>query len=125
MSVTMQIDQAAGVIISVVEGDVSAEDVLSAMDEVQAHADFRPSMNVLWDLTDADFIGGKTDQLRSVVDGIANRRDKRGTGYRVAIVAPSDVAFGVSRQYEAFADRLPFSLRVFREKDEAWQWLVG
>ncbi len=125
MSVTMQIDQTAGVIISVIEGDASGEDVLSAMDEVQTHANYRPNMSALWDLTGANLVGGKTDQLRSVVDGIAKRRDKRGVGYRVAIVAPSDVAFGISRQYEAYADRLPFSLRVFRDREEGWRWLLG
>ena len=125
MSVTMQIDQTAGVVICVVEGDVLAEDVLSATDEVQTDSNYQPGMNALWDLTDANLAGGKVDQIKLVVNGIAGRRDKRGAGYRVAIVAPSDLAFGISRQYKAYADRLPFSLRVFRDKDEAWRWLLG
>jgi len=38
-------------------------------------------------------------------------------------VASNDVAYGLSRMYQAFRSESPLELRVFREMDEAREWL--
>jgi hypothetical protein len=47
-------------------------------------------------------------------------------GQRVAIVAMSDVNFGMARMYAMMADANPASgkVKVFREEDAAMQWLI-
>ena len=42
---------------------------------------------------------------------------------RVAIVAPKDITYGVFRMYEVFRNEEPVSLRVFRDENEAVEWL--
>jgi hypothetical protein len=49
----------------------------------------------------------------------------RGSDYKVAVVAPADVDFGVARMYEAHANELSVDLRVLRSTEEAWGWLSG
>lgn len=44
-------------------------------------------------------------------------------GTRRAIVAPSDVAFGLSRMFSLYAERVGQNVRVFREAREAEHWL--
>jgi hypothetical protein len=41
----------------------------------------------------------------------------------VAIVAPSDLAFGIARMWEAFAEVTRWNTHVFRSRAEADPWL--
>jgi hypothetical protein len=49
--------------------------------------------------------------------------DTRPERSRVAIVAPGDLFFGLSRMYEAYRDASGLPLRVFRTLEEARAWL--
>jgi tetrahydromethanopterin S-methyltransferase subunit E len=42
---------------------------------------------------------------------------------RVAMVATTDVHYGLSRMYQAFRSDSPLDLRVFRDMREARTWL--
>lgn len=42
---------------------------------------------------------------------------------RIAIVAATDLGFGLSRMYQAFRSDSMSEIRVFRELEEAWRWL--
>lgn len=44
-------------------------------------------------------------------------------GSRLAIVVDSDVAYGLSRVYEARTAELDFDIGIFRDRDEAIKWL--
>jgi hypothetical protein len=44
-------------------------------------------------------------------------------GTRRAIVAPSDIAFGLSRMFSLCAERVGQNVRVFRDAVEAMEWL--
>ena len=44
-------------------------------------------------------------------------------GSRLAIVVDSDVAYGMSRVYEAWTAELNVDIRIFRDRDEAIKWL--
>jgi hypothetical protein len=42
---------------------------------------------------------------------------------RCAVLAGSDVVFGLLRVYEAFSDGAPVTVRVFRDRNRALAWL--
>jgi hypothetical protein len=44
---------------------------------------------------------------------------------RVAIVAPDDLAFGVSKMYAGHMGSSPWTIEVFRGKDLALAWLAS
>ena len=44
-------------------------------------------------------------------------------GAKVAIIAPSDYAFGISRMWEVFVEPAGWRTKVFREKDGAIAWV--
>ena len=44
-------------------------------------------------------------------------------GSRLALVVDADVAYGLSRVYEARTAELDFDIGIFRDRDEAIKWL--
>jgi len=125
MPITSRIDQTAGVIVCTVKGEPSIEHFGGAVDEYLRHPNFKPGMNALWDLRTAvleNFSPNKS--MSRVAQAFGRIRDERGSGYKLALVATSDLEFGLSRQYEALMDRLPFTVQVFRDYDEAWRWVA-
>ena len=89
---------------------------LYAMDPVPRYS--------LWDLTRAHVSDFSLERIRAVQPGLI-RSVKGREGGKTAVIAPSDVSFGVMRQYLATAatERLPFQQQVFRTREEAVSWL--
>lgn len=78
----------------------------------------------LWDLSRASVSGFDLDLIRSVQPRLVRKVTGREGG-KTAVIAPSDVTFGVMRQYlaAAGASELPFEQQVFRSRDQALSWL--
>lgn len=64
--------------------------------------------------------------LRSIVESNKDVSFKM-KGHRVAVFAPTDLAFGFSKMYEALSKTggAGTDVRVFRAMDEALEWLLG
>lgn len=84
---------------------------------LRADPDFDPSMRQLSDARDAESTVS-VDDLRLLA-----RETPFGKLSRRAVVGSSDLVFGVSRQYVAFSGPDAPVLHVFREIDEAREWL--
>lgn len=64
-----------------------------------------------------------TDEIRKMADFIASYADR--IGGRLAVVAPTDVHFGLSRIGAARSEGVGVDAQVFRTAAEAHQWLTG
>jgi hypothetical protein len=62
------------------------------------------------------------DSLVQVVSFIANQNKTRGHE-KTAILADQDFLFGMSRMFASLAERLPYTVRVFRTPEAAEVWL--
>ena len=62
------------------------------------------------------------DSLVQVVSYIANQSQRRGH-HKTAILADQDFLFGMSRMFASLAERLPYTVRVFRTPEAAEVWL--
>jgi hypothetical protein len=95
------------------------------MDAYEAFLD-EPTPLVLWDLTAATL--GKTDAREVQVSArrLGCRSAGRPSPRRSALLCRRDVDFGVARQLAAFAEfeRCPTLVGVFRNRDEACDWLA-
>ncbi len=58
-------------------------------------------------------------QLAEALESSRPRLDRK-----IAIIAPKDLPFGMSRVFAAHMQRLPSSYRVFRNEEEAFTWLA-
>jgi hypothetical protein len=80
--------------------------------------------NVLWDIQNADvteFDSGQIQRLASLPLRFTEERK----GGKTAIVASTDLAFGLSRMFQIFGETkdLPFLFRVFRTTEDALKWI--
>ena len=116
-----QVDILRDLTVHTCSGAVTGEDLLCA---VKALYDDGPTLKHLWDMTNAEVSSVDGPKLRQIAD-FAKSSAPSGVGGRTAIVAPSNLAFGLGRMYEAFARSagIKTEVRVFRSLGEGRDWL--
>ncbi|UCG85271.1 MAG: hypothetical protein JSW71_15210 [Gemmatimonadota bacterium] len=125
MAVKSTIDPNSGVIVHSVAGDTSLDELVRALERIVDHPLYQPGADALWDFSGAEVRNVDGKELRNLVRQVRQRLAGRDTGYKVALVAPRDVDYGLARMYEAYASELPIELSVFRSSGDAWDWLWG
>ena len=121
MPISIEINQDLNTIIRTVTDGLTSTDIKATFAESISHPDFKINMHVIWDLTAADPSKLSAEQLMDVVNYIKNNIDERGADYKIILVAPLDLSFGVSRMFESYGDSLPTSIHVLRNLDEAYK----
>ena len=104
-----------------VVGKVDAKQVLS---QIISFLTGEPTKFVLWDFRQGSLAGFSSADLRMIVERGAPFAASRKGG-RTAIVCATDVDYGLSRMFQAFANiqHIPFEIQVFRNTHEARKWL--
>jgi hypothetical protein len=123
MPITTTIDVERNLIIRKVTGKFVIDDLKAAYAYTFDHPDYTPSMPALWDLLDADIADVSSEVLREVVKLVQTVSEDRGSGYKVAFVAPDDISYGITSMFKAYGDNLSFRMSIFRNMDEATSWL--
>ena len=122
MPVTYQLDPASGVIETRCMGAVTFDEVMEHFRSLEDDPSLPRRLDVLLDLDKATSAPA-TGQLRDVAAALARLRDK--VEFRAcAIVASSDLLFGMSRMFEVFAEGLFKRTRVVRAREDAERWLA-
>jgi len=123
MAVEVGIDNAANIAVFRLSGAMLADAVCSAIDELTAHPDFTPGMNVMVVFQKGcDTRFSVVDTMR-VVDYATSRVAQLGSGYRLALVVSSASDFGLARTYQVWSKALPRDARVFHSLPEARAWV--
>ena len=112
------------VIIRTATGQLTFEEVKSAITGVAEMPGYAKGMSAIWDLRKANIYKFTEDDLYRIVEVIKGGIEDRGTGFKLALVASEDFEFGMSRMWEAIAQDLPLEIKVFRDMDEARTWVV-
>ena len=118
MPMHYQIDRERRFVLSRGVGTLTDEDVLGHQRELRAEEGFQSDMNQLIDLSQTERFDLGASTLRQIV-----AMNPFGKGSRRALVSPGDLAFGMSRMFEAFSDGSEQEIRVFRDMAEARSWL--
>ena len=122
MAIESKIDKTKNLSTYTLGGEISVNEIMSALESFFKE---EPTEDVLWDLRQADFEGkiSSTD-LEKMARFIKKKSTQRARG-KTALVAASDLAFGLAREYGAIAEgegvRNP--IQVFRSMDRAIKWL--
>jgi hypothetical protein len=120
MGMSYTIDQARRIVRSRGWGVVSSRDLLDLTSRLLADPAFDPTFRGLTDLSDVTEVRVETPAM---VESASTPTYIPGT--RRAVVAPSDVAFGMARMFASYAERSGQEVRVFRAMREAEAWLEG
>ena len=102
-------------------GDVTPGEVLEHFRELEADPELPKRLDVFLDLEQLTSIP-KGDQIRDVSFEVDRLKATVEWG-ACAILATSDVVFGISRVFEVFTEGLFSRTRVFRDREEARRWL--
>ena len=103
-------------------GRMTPSMLISAREAFVADPDFVPGMNFMADFTEGTLSEFSSDDLRRV--GVHGRQIALDWGpHRTAVVAPSDVDYGLSRMFQMLGRRPGLTLHVFRDMTEAEAWL--
>lgn len=122
MAIRIEIDGATKLRVVTFEGAISDADVINTFAAYWQSHDYDPSLNELYDLSPVTYEDVSTEGLRKIA-GVNLDLNRDGPGVKVAMYAPTDVAFGLIRMYQVFVEGSSSEMRVFRDRDEALQWL--
>lgn len=104
-------------------GPIHDRDLLEAF-EALLSPDYDASADDLIDLSAVTHMGVSSAGLHRLL-AMYEERDETGHHTRNAIIAPTDVLYGVSRMFQALhGDGKPDELEVFRNRDDALRWIA-
>jgi hypothetical protein len=120
MPISIHYDSEQNVLFSKGTGVISLKDIMGYYSKIE-RLDLKPGYSVLADYTEAS-----PDLIYDDVVKMVKRRlsiSLKSGMLKVAIIAKSDVAFGMARMYQAMIEQEHLEVNVFRNRGEALQWL--
>ncbi len=112
------IDDARGLVLSRAWGAVGDRDLITHARTLVADPRFRPSFRQLVDFRGMERMDVSSEGARRMVD-----MNPFGAHARRAIVAESDISFGMARMYQILHGDGADEVQVFRDFDVALEWL--
>lgn len=121
MPIRMRFMPARALLVSVVHGPLSYDDLLDHRRRVGASADYHSGYHLLFDTRRASEVAVSGDAVRTFA-GFGQSGPRRFA--RMAILVGGEVDYGVSRVFQAYADHHDEdTLRIIRDPVEAWRWI--
>jgi hypothetical protein len=120
MALTFRVEKPGGILRSVGTGVLTMSDFLKYFAETRADPDYEPSMHRVMDLREETQLPS-SDDIRSLAAFARTKAPVESA--RMAIIASSDLAFGVSMMFKAFVG-YGERLLVVRDETEAMNWLT-
>lgn len=103
-------------------GIVTDRDIHEAVLQLVADPAHTPGCHELWDLTDYSSLEVSSRGVEEMVS-MDLHYESNFQGGVIAVLAPSDLAFGMARIYQSLSDNSPVKVGVFRSMGEARDWL--
>ena len=122
MAIKSNVDKEKDLTTYVLSGEISADDLMKAL---KSFFSGDLSSNVLWDLREAEFGGGiPSNDLKEMAVYSKKKQPEKARG-KIAIVASSDLGFGMSRIFEVYAELegVKNPVQVYRSMKKAMKWL--
>ena len=105
-------------------GVATGEEILDAKQAALARRYDGPLRFLLFDLSGAERLDVPTIDVRRVAR-VDREYAETHPPFAIAVVAPDDLEYGLSRMWQAFVDDTPIDSLVVRTRAEALGWLAG
>jgi hypothetical protein len=122
MGITFNINEKQGFFMSTLVGDISDADLLSAYRSLFEDERFKPGMIEIADMREAQMEAVTSDGLYRLSAMVRRHLEGKCEKFKVAIIAPALLPYGISRAYEVISASSAENVRVFREIDTAYEW---
>ena len=125
MPITSQVDKTKNLVIYTLTGELTLDDIQSTIKSFwEAH---ELTLNALWDARRAKLTNLESSDMESITAFIGQytHRFEEREGGKSAVVASSDLQYGLSRILGTLYEikDFPTKLQIFRQMDEAMEWL--
>jgi len=120
-----RVDHKRRLVVAAAYGTVTAEDLFAYQREVASRPD-AAGYDELVDMTPAAHIAAEESTRARDLASLAASADQPDVTTRFAIVAPTDLAFGLGRMYQSYREnerRTTKQVGVFRTMEEACRFL--
>jgi hypothetical protein len=104
------------------KGDLSFYEIQAVMERFYKGTIAPPTKKVLWDMRNASAASLTAEQISHLANFSLENEDVRESG-KTAVLVPKDIDFGLARTFQAQTISDQRELMIFREKDEAMEWL--
>jgi len=104
-------------------GTITDRELFETFDRLYRDPAHQVGMDELSDLRTVHNVTVTSVGLQALADQTARNLDQARQTWRVAVVAPQDVVFGLARMYGLFREDSPELVRVFRDLASAEEWL--
>ena len=122
MGITHHVDVDLAVIFIKVDGELRDESVGWWSDAILADPNYRQGMDRLADYSGVTKLSVTTEGLHRLATA-ARGLDPSRWGKRLAIVVSGEAGLGVGHQYKATRQRSPYEIQLFRQVEDAKEWL--
>ena len=104
-----------------VNGELTADEIIEQVEEYYTQ---HPTKLVLWIMGDVDLSAVTGAGIEKIIQTAKKHTGKREEG-KTAIFGSRDIEYGLARMYEAYTgfENLPYEYKVFKDVDEAKEWL--
>ncbi len=120
MAVTFDLESVEDVAIGIAHGRLTLDEIKESAATMWRLIE-GPQIRLLWDLRDARFDLG-TAEVRGLAEFV--KRLAQATAYRSAFVVSRDFEFGLLRMFEVYRETNDVRTSVFRDKEQAIEWLM-
>jgi len=124
MPIRSIIEKENGLIRTTASGRVSGAELVDYYRRLRGHPDFKRTLNEIFDASQVEAVDMTADDVRRL-SAVTEEYTSVGVPVKVAIVAPGDLEFGMSRMYEMLQVQSINTLKVFRERAPAERWIAG
>lgn len=124
MGVSHRWDGERGILLIEMIGVPTDAELLALAEGVAGNPEYPTPRRELVDLRGVETTEVSSTTLRRVTE-VFQAADRNPAQSRIAIVAETNLAYGLSRVYQALRSRSPLRLEVFRDYEEALAWLTG
>lgn len=122
MKTTIDIDPKGKLLVVTIDGPVDFNRVRDVFFECLKQSFFSKNMNSIVDIRNTSF-EVKPNDIGRLIDLFEAYKTQRGSGFKMAILATQDFAFGLARVFSARTLHIPIDVGVFRRESDAMDWL--
>jgi hypothetical protein len=123
MPIETVIDREIGIIARTVTGKFTFQEVKVAFEELLRHPHLEEDMRSIWDFRTAESLNPQEQDIIKMAKYFLNSPDIPEVP-KVAFVVSHDLAYGISRMFEAHAIHVPVKFEIFRNYDDAMKWVM-
>ncbi len=122
MAISYTIDTDRGIIWTIAAGRLTDEQLTEHKRALLRDPVFQADMKEMSDVRAVETFDVTPDGIREFAEFDMNHKDHIGS-HQLALLVPTDFAFGMARMYEMFTEDSSTRVHVFRDETEARKWL--